>query len=78
MIGKTCQRGSSFSTWIRFGGKGLTLLVEGVEVCCADEGGKPFRKDWVEGGRNYKVVLCSNRALYCNFTGGEEVLFSIP
>ncbi|RVW91325.1 hypothetical protein CK203_035383 [Vitis vinifera] len=35
----------------------------GVEVCCADEGGKPFRKDWVEGGRNYKILSSKSRSL---------------
>ncbi|RVX20006.1 hypothetical protein CK203_004812 [Vitis vinifera] len=32
--GKICERGPKFSSWIRFGGKGLSLLLEGIESCC--------------------------------------------
>ena len=32
--GKICERGPKSSSWIRFGGKSLSLLLEGVESCC--------------------------------------------
>ncbi|KAL6322769.1 hypothetical protein AAG906_018650 [Vitis piasezkii] len=32
--GKICERGPKFSSWIRFRGKCLSLLLEGVESCC--------------------------------------------
>ena len=44
MLGKICEKGPNFSPWIRFDGKGLALLVEGVETCCIIKDGEPFRK----------------------------------
>lgn len=71
LVGKICERGQDFSSWIRFGGKGLALLLEGVEACCAIRDGKSFRLDWMEDGRSYKLVLRNNRAgqfLLCTAT----------
>lgn len=54
--------------------------MEGVGACCVDKGGKPFRKDWMEGGRSYKLVLHSNRAgrfLLNTTTLREETGFSL-
>ena len=50
MIGKICERGPNFLSWIRFSGKGLALLVEGAETCSALKVGEHFRKSWVGGG----------------------------
>ena len=63
------ERGRSFSSWIRFGERGLSLLLEGVETCCQKEGLKVFNNSWLEGGRSYKLQLCSNEAgryLFCS------------
>ena len=51
MIGKICERGPDFMSWIRFGGKGLALLVERVETCSVLKDGELFRKVWVGGDR---------------------------
>ena len=80
VLGKICERGPNFSLWIRFGGKGLALLVEGVETSCVMKDGEPFRKVWVEGGRHYLLELCSNRAgwfLFCSVWSVEEKRFSL-
>ena len=60
MIGKICERGPNFLSWIRFSGKGLALLVEGAETCSALKVGEHFRKSWVGGRRRYMLELCSN------------------
>lgn len=36
--GVIVERGKGFSTWVRFGEISLGCLLEGVEVCCIDEG----------------------------------------
>ena len=50
--GKICERGPKFSSWIRFGGKGLSLLLEGVESCCCLKERALFWKFWSEGDRD--------------------------
>ncbi|KAL6316355.1 hypothetical protein AAG906_017992 [Vitis piasezkii] len=42
--GKICERGPKFCSSIRFGGKCLSLLLEGVESCCGLKKRTPFRK----------------------------------
>ena len=49
--GNICERDPKFSSWIRFGGKGLFLLLEGVESCCGLKERVPFRKFWSEGDK---------------------------
>ena len=34
ITGVITERGRSFSSWIRFRERGLSLLLEGVEACC--------------------------------------------
>ncbi|RVW17039.1 hypothetical protein CK203_070636 [Vitis vinifera] len=70
-------RGPNFSSWIKFGGKGLALLVE---TCCIIKDGEPFRKDRVEGGRYYLLELRGNGVgwlLFCSLWSMEEKRFSL-
>ena len=63
-----CERGPNFSSWVRFSGKGLALLVEGGETWSAVKAGERFRNAWGEGERRYLLDLRSNRAgrfLFC-------------
>ncbi|RVW81126.1 hypothetical protein CK203_044684 [Vitis vinifera] len=50
------ESGRSFSSWIRFGERGLSLLLEGVETCCQKEGLKVFNNSWLEGGFSYVAM----------------------
>lgn len=75
MIGKTCQRGSSFSTWIRFGGKGLTLLVEGVKFAVLMRVGNPLERI---GWRVVEIIRwCCAVIEHCIATLLEEKRFSL-
>ena len=49
--GNICERDPKFSSWIRFGGKGLFLLLEGVESCCGLKERVTFKKFWSEGDK---------------------------
>ena len=72
------MRGRSFSSWIRFGERGLSVLLEGVEACCQKEGLKVFNNSWLEGGRSYKLQLRSNEAgryLFCSVVSAEANRF---
>ena len=62
LFGVITKRGRKFSTWIRFGERGLSLLLEGVEERCQKESLKEFKNSWVEGGRSYKLQLHNNEA----------------
>ena len=76
--GKICERGPKFSSWIRFGGKGLSLLLEEVGSCCELKERFHFRKFWSEGDRNYSLELYSNRAgrfLFCVVRDAENKRF---
>ncbi|RVW47728.1 Transposon TX1 uncharacterized 149 kDa protein [Vitis vinifera] len=78
--GKICERGPKFSSWIRFGGKGLSLLLEGVELVCGLKERTPFRKFWSEGDRVYGLELRCNRAgrfLFCVVRDAENKRFSL-
>ena len=78
--GKICERGPKFSSWIRFGGKGLFLLLEGVESCCGLKERAPFRKFWSEGNRGYSLELRRNNAgrfLFCVVRDAENKRFSL-
>ena len=59
--GKIYERGLKFCSSIRFGGKCLSLLLEGVESCCGLKKRTPFRKFWSEGNRDYSLELPRNR-----------------
>ena len=78
--GKISERGPKFSSWIRFGGKGLSLLLEGVESCCELKERALFRKFWLEGNRGYSLELCRNNAgrfLFCVVRDAENKRFSL-
>ncbi|RVW87132.1 Uncharacterized protein, chloroplastic [Vitis vinifera] len=78
--GKICERGPKSSSWIRFGGKSLSLLLEGVETCCGLQERTPFKKFWSEGDRNYSLELRSNKAgrfLFCVVRDVENKRFSL-
>ena len=78
--GKICERGPKFSSWIKFGGKGPSLLLEGVESCCGLKERIPFRKFWSEGNRDYNLELHRNRAgrfLFCVVRDAENKRFSL-
>ena len=79
-MGKICERGPKFSSWIRFGGKGLSLLLEGVESCCGLKERTPFKKFWSEGNRDYSLELRRNnvgRFLFCVLRDAENKRFSL-
>ncbi|RVW96878.1 hypothetical protein CK203_026137 [Vitis vinifera] len=78
--GKICERGPKFSSWIRFGGKGLSLLLKGVESCYGLKERAPFRKFWSEGNRAYSLELRRNNAgrfLFCVVRDAENKRFSL-
>ena len=78
--GKICERGPKSSSWIRFGGKSLSLLLEGVESCCKLQERSPFKKFWSEGDRDYSLELRSNKAgrfLFCVARDAENKRFSL-
>ena len=60
--GAITERGWRFSTWIRFGERGLSLLLQGVEFGIQKGDRKVFSNSWVEGERSFKLQLCSNEA----------------
>ena len=78
--GKICERGPKFSSWIKFGGKGLSLLLEGVESCCGLKERVYFKKFWSEGNRGYSLELRRNNAgrfLFCVVRDAENKRFSL-
>ena len=78
--GKIYERGPKFSSWIRFGGKGLILLLERVESCCGLKEIAHFRKFWSEENRGYSLELCRNNAgrfLFCVVRNAENKRFSL-
>ena len=50
--GTIWERSKGVSSWIRFGEKGLSLLLEGVEAWCKGESNSKLLKVWDEGARN--------------------------
>ena len=78
--GKICERSPKFSSWIRFGGKGLSLLLEGVESCRGLKERAHFRKFWSKGNRGYSLELRRNNAgrfLFCVVRDVENKRFSL-
>ena len=80
VCGKICEIGPKFSSWIRFGGKGLPLLQKGVESCCGLKERASFWKFWSKGDRDYSLEICSNRAgrfLFCVVREVENKIFTL-
>ena len=74
------ERSKGFSSWIRFGEKSLSLLLEGVEAWC--RGGSNLRhlKVWEEGGRKFRLDCRSNvagRFLLCSVRDLEAKKFCL-
>ncbi|RVW59638.1 hypothetical protein CK203_103273 [Vitis vinifera] len=55
------EMSNRFSSWIRFGEKSLSYLLEGVEVWCRGESSLRRLKVW-EGGRKFRLECRSNEA----------------
>ena len=69
-----------FSSWIRFGERGLAWLLEGVELCCDNCNSKLVRLEWQEGGRVFKLELRTNnvgRFLQCLVLSSEGKRFAL-
>ena len=60
-MGKIVERSWGFSSWIRFGERGLSWLLEWVEDCCEVKFREPFRRLWNKGGKGYKLELRCNK-----------------
>ena len=62
------ERSRGFSSWIRFGERSLSYLLEGVEAWCRGESSSRCLKGWEDGGRKFRLECCSNevgRFLLC-------------
>lgn len=80
VVSKIIKRGHGFSEWNRLGGKGLCMHLEGVEASHQSENLKSFTKDWMQGGRCYKLQLHMNRArrfLMCSMLSVETKMFTL-
>ncbi|RVW28783.1 hypothetical protein CK203_089253 [Vitis vinifera] len=67
--GTIWERSKGLSSWIRFGEKGLSLLLEGVEVWCKGESNSRLLKVWDEETRKFRLECRSNvagRFLLCS------------
>lgn len=60
--------------------KAFALWLEGAESCYHDNDRKSYRKVWIEGGRDYKLEMRSNRVgrfLLCFVFSMEENRFTL-
>ncbi|RVW37099.1 hypothetical protein CK203_084576 [Vitis vinifera] len=80
--GKICERGPKSSSWIRFGGKSLSLLLEGVESCCELQESTPFKKFWSEGIEtivwNCEATKQGDSCLRCKGCGEQRFSLAFP
>ena len=56
------ERSKGFSSWIKFGEKSFSFLLEGVEDWCRGESSSGCLKVWEEGRRKYRLECRSNEA----------------
>ena len=80
MVERIVERGRGFSSWIRFGERDLSLLLEGMEDYCEGKFREPLKRVSNRGERGYKLELCSNKAgrfLLCSAMCIEEKKFSL-
>ena len=56
------ERSKGFSSWIRFGEKSLSYLLEGVEAWCRGESNLRCLKVWEKRGRKFRLKCRSNEA----------------
>ena len=62
------ENSKGFSSWIRFGEKSLSYLLEGVEAWCRENSSSRRLKVWEEWGRKFRLECRSNevgRILLC-------------
>ena len=78
--GTILERSKVFSSWIRFGEKSLSLLLEGVEAWCRGESNSRRLKVWEERGRKFRLECRSNvvgRFLLCSVRDVEAKKFCL-
>ena len=78
--GTIWERSKGLSSWIRFGEKGLSLLLEGVEAWCRGESNSKLLKVWDEGARKFRLECRSNvagRFLLCSVRDVERKKFCL-
>ncbi|RVW80659.1 hypothetical protein CK203_044359 [Vitis vinifera] len=78
--GVILERSKGFSSWIKFGAKSLSSLLEGVEEWCRDESSSRSLRAWEEGGRKYRLECRSNiagRYLLCSVRDSEAKRFCL-
>ena len=78
--GTIWERSKGLSSWIRFGEKGLSLLLEGVEAWCRGESNSKLLKVWDEGARKFKLECRFNvagRFLLCSVRDVERKKFCL-
>ena len=78
--GTIWERSKGLSSWIRFGEKGLSLLLEGVEVWCKGESNSRLLKVWDEETRKFRLERRSNVAgifLLCSVRDVEGKKFCL-
>ena len=56
------ERSKGLPSWIRFGKRSLSYLLEGVEAWCRGESSSRCLKVWEDGGRKFKLQCRSNEA----------------
>ncbi|KAL6329246.1 hypothetical protein AAG906_014858 [Vitis piasezkii] len=56
------RRSKGLPSWIRFGERSLSYLLEGVEAWCKGESSSRCLKVWEDGGRKFKLQCRSNEA----------------
>ena len=78
--GTILERSKDFSSWIRFGEKSLSLLLEGMEAWYRGESSSRRSKIWEEGGRKFRLECRSNevgRFLLCSVRDVEAKKFCL-
>nr|CAN79200.1 hypothetical protein VITISV_034334 [Vitis vinifera] len=78
--GVILERSKGFSSWIKFGAKSLSSLLEGVEEWCREESSSRSLRAWEEGGRKYRLECRSNiagRYLLCSVRDSEAKRFCL-
>ncbi|WJZ84312.1 hypothetical protein VitviT2T_003921 [Vitis vinifera] len=78
--GTIWERSKGLSSWIRFGEKGLSLLLEGAEAWCRGEFNLKLLKVWDEGARKFRLECRSNvagRFLLCSVKDVERKKFCL-
>ncbi|RVW26082.1 hypothetical protein CK203_112550 [Vitis vinifera] len=74
------ERSKGLSSWIKFGEKSLSSLLEGVEEWCREESSSRSLRAWEEGGRKYRLECRSNAAgryLLCSVRDSEAKRFCL-